>query len=258
MKYKKTILLFVSLVVFVFFLSGTVTAQDAPQKDGWQFYADLYGWMPNIYGESATGSDFEIDLDDILDNLQFMVMVVGGVKKDKWEFNVDVIYMDLEGDKNSTAYLLNLPVNVYADVELKAWVVTPTVRYNILEKDKFKLNILAGARYLYLDVDLKVDIDGVRDNEFSKSASDSGDVWDAIVGVTGEVMLNEKWYLPFQFDIGTGDSDLTYQAFGGVGYRFSRVDLIGGYRYLRWNFDDNSALDDLYISGPIAGVKIRF
>ena len=136
--------------------------------------------------------------------------------------------------------------------------MTLTVRYNILEKDKFKLNILAGARYLSLDVDLKVDIDGVRDKELSESASDSGDVWDAIVGVTGEVMLNEKWYLPYHFDIGTGNSDLTYQAFGGVGYRFSRVDLIGGYRYLRWNFDDSSALDNLYISGPIAGVKIRF
>jgi len=257
-KYKKTILLFVSLVVFVFFLSGTVTAQDAPPKDGWQFYVDLYGWMPSINVETASGSKSEIDFDDILDNLQFTVMAGLGAKKDKWEFMVDVIYLDLEADKNSTEMLGLIPVNVYKDVEMKAWVVTPTVSYNLLEEDKFKLNLLAGARYLDIDVDVKVDISGVRDHQRSISASGSGDVWDAIVGIRGEVTFNEKWYMPYHFDIGTGNSDLTYQAFGGVGYRFSRVDLIGGYRYMRWDFDDSSVLDNLYITGPIVGVKIRF
>ena len=123
----------------------------------------------------------------------------------------------------------------------------------------------AGCAGLYhdlapprLEVDLKVDIDGVRDHQLSESASDSGHVWDAIVGIKGEVTLNEKWYLPFYADIGTGDSDSTYNLFGGFGYRFSRVDLIAGWRYLRWNFDDNPALKNLYISGPLAGVKIRF
>ena len=136
--------------------------------------------------------------------------------------------------------------------------MTPTVTYTVIEKDKFKMNLVAGARYLDLDVDLKVDIDGVRDHELSRSGSDSGHVWDGIVGISGEVMLNEKWYMPFYADIGTGDSDSTYNLFGGFGYRFSRVDLIAGWRYLRWNFDDNPALKNLYISGPIAGVKIRF
>ena len=39
---------------------------------------------------------------------------------------------------------------------------------------------------------------------------------------------------------------------------FSRVDLMAGWRYERWNFDDNPVLDNMYINGPIAGVKIRF
>jgi len=93
--------------------------------------------MSNIYGELATGSDFEIDLDDILDNLQFMVMAIGGVKKDKWEFNVDVIYLDLEADKNSTAYLLNFPVNVYKDSILTPLSHVPFLwtRRRLLQQD---------------------------------------------------------------------------------------------------------------------------
>lgn len=256
---QKPNLLIVLFLAFFMCLPGVAMAQDTPAKDGLEFFVDLYGWMPNIHAESASGSDAEIDLGTIFDDLQFVLMGMLGAKKDKWGFTVDVIYMDLEDDNNSTKLLPGgIPVNVYTDVELKSWVVTPAVSYNILEKDKFKLDLLAGARYLYLDADLSVDFDGVRNRERSISGSDSGHNWDGIAGIKGEVTLNEKWYLPYYLDIGTGDSELTYQAFGGFGYRFSRVDLIVGYRHLRWDFDDNPALDHLYITGPIAGVKIRF
>ena len=59
-------------------------------------------------------------------------------------------------------------------------------------------------------------------------------------------------------DIGTGDTDLTWQALAGIGYRFDRFDMVAGYRYLKWEFDDNSALDNLDISGPMVGGKFRF
>ena len=117
---------------------------------------------------------------------------------------------------------------------------------------------ISYSAYLNLDVDSKVDVNEFRDPEASRSGSASGTVWDGIVGIKGEVTLNEKWYLPYYLDIGTGETDLTYQAFGGVGYQFSRVDLVAGWRYLRWNFDDSSAFDNMYINGPLVGVKIRF
>ena len=41
--------------------------------------------------------------------------------------------------------------------------------------------------------------------------SDSGDVWDGIVGLRGNVKLDKYWYLPYYFDVGTGASDLTWQ-----------------------------------------------
>ena len=89
------------------------------------------------------------------------------------------------------------------------------------------------------------------------SISDSGGVWDGIVGATGKVKLNEKWYLSYYVDVGTGDTRLTRQAFGGVGYRFKRVDAILGYRYLDWDFDGNDVFDDLNLSGPLVGIKFK-
>jgi hypothetical protein len=38
----------------------------------------------------------------------------------------------------------------------------------------------------------------------------SGNVWDGIVGIRGKVTLNEKWYLPYHLDVGTGNSEVTY------------------------------------------------
>ncbi len=36
----------------------------------------------------------------------------------------------------------------------------------------------------------------------------SGNLWDGIVGVKGTYDLNEKWFIPFYFDVGTGDKDM--------------------------------------------------
>ena len=59
-------------------------------------------------------------------------------------------------------------------------------------------------------------------------------------------------------DIGTGESDLTWQALAGIGYRFKRFDVHAVYRYLSWDFDDNPALDELDISGPAVGLRFLF
>ena len=70
--------------------------------------------------------------------------------------------------------------------------------------------------------------------------------------------MNPTWFIPFHLDIGTGESDFTWQGFAGLGYRFKSLDVLVGYRYLYWDFEDNAALDDLDVSGPGAGVRFYF
>ena len=116
---------------------------------------------------------------------------------------------------------------------------------------KSRLDILGGARYLYLKADLRVDALGAR-------AEDSGSNWDAIVGARGAVDLTEKWHLFGYLDIGAGDSDLTWQAMAGIGYKFKWFHVNAVYRYLKWDFDDNAAMDKLDVSGPALGIKFVF
>lgn len=252
--FRKIIYFVFVLTVFTTFALGSVAAEETAKADDWQFFVDLYGWLPNIKGDAASGNDIDIGVGTILDDLNFTIMGALGAQKGKWSFMADIIYFDMEDDQSGTRTLPpGIPVSTYIDVDLSAWVITPMVGYNLLRKDKFRLDVQAGARYLYLDADVKANI-----GPNGRRLSDSDSIWDAVVGVRGEVLFNEKWYLPYFLDIGTGGSELTFQIFGGVGYRFSKFELVAGYRYMRWNFDDSPVFDNLYLSGPLAGIKVRF
>ena len=239
---KKIVLLFV-LLFFTATTPGILAAEEAAQDEGWKFGAEIYLWGASIGGKSASGSNIDIDFDDLIENLNMAFMGTIGARKGKWSFMLDAIYLDVEDDDT-------VGPGVKADVELFGWILTPTVGYNILETEKGRLDVLGGARYLYLKAELG--LTGFSD------VSDSGSVWDGIIGFKGQVNLTEKWYMPFYADIGTGDSDLTWQAFAGIAYKFKKIDVILAYRYLYWDFDDSDVFDDLNLSGPYVGIKFVF
>ena len=62
--------------------------------------------------------------------------------------------------------------------------------------------------------------------------------------------------------MGTGDTDLSWQVFGGVGYKFNNLDLVAGYRHLEFDFvsgdEAGDLLNDIYISGPMVGIRYFF
>jgi hypothetical protein len=240
--FNKIALLALSVFVVITAAPGVVSAQEAAKETDWKFGAEVYLWGASIGGKTASGRDVEVDFDDLLKDLKMGFMGAFGAHKGKWSLAVDALYLDVEDDTTVSP-------GIKLSADLKGWVVHPIVLYNLVEKDNFTLNILGGARYLYLSTDLG--LGPLRDDV-------SGSFWDGIVGVRGKVNLTEKWYLPYHMDIGTGDSDVSWQALGGVGYRFKKFDVIAAYRYLDWNFDDGEAIQDLNFSGFLIGVKRAF
>jgi hypothetical protein len=253
MKTKHTccskVLLFLG-VLLIGLLSANVYAgsaqaaenQTTAQQDSWEYGFEIYGWGAAVGGTSGTGSNLDVDFDDLFSDLKFGFMTVLGARKDKWSFLADVIYLDVEDDGTTSD-------GTNASAELTGWIVTPVVGYNLVETEKLRLDIVGGARYLYLKTDVGLG---------SVHEAQSGSFWDAIVGIRGDVNLTKKWYLPYYLDIGTGNTDFTWQASAGVGYRFSKFDMVLGYRYLDWDFDDGEALDDLNLGGPFIGAKFTF
>ena len=167
------------------------------------------------------------------------------------------LYMDVEVNPN-TPFGPGVLNGVFRDLRSRSWVVTPQVTYRVVQSDRWDLDLLAGARYLYLKSDL------LRNNLLGVPVlkTDSAIFWDGIVGTSGKMKFDQNWFLPFHFDVGAGDTELTWQAFAGLGYNFGTWDLVAGYRYLEWDFDDDDTaggtFKDLNMSGPVFGAKFMF
>jgi hypothetical protein len=64
--------------------------------------------------------------------------------------------------------------------------------------------------------------------------------------------------MPYYVDVGTGDSDVTWQAMLGVGYAFGWGDVVGVWRYLDYDMSSGHTVSKLTTSGAAIGVKFHF
>ena len=218
--------------------------------DEWDLNGALYLWLTDIDIEDANGDSSTISFNQIKDNVDYVFMGHLGGQKEKLGFLIDTLYLDMSvSERNHVA-----PGLIHDRTELKALIITPAMTYRVVENDKFNLDILGGVRYLHLDINLKFNV--------LTDIGDDESVYNGVVGFKGNAQLNKNWNLPFYYDIGKGDSELTYQAFAGASYSFSSFDLSAGYRYMKFKFDDDDdfgeVLNNLVIKGPMVGAKFWF
>lgn len=241
------------LVAILILMGSLLFANSVAAEEDLGFDFMLYGWLPTIETESETGSKSEISRGDILENLDMTAMWAARVHKGKWSLMADFVYFNVSNDDGSSLNsLLKLD-----EVGLKSWIVTPTIGYTVHQTDQQSVELYAGARYIWIEVDLDLESRPPLPPE-SRNASDSASNWDAIVGVRGNYQLSDKWYIPYNINVGTGDSDSTWEASGALGYKFSKLDAVVGWRYLTWDFGNDSAVKDLTVNGPYAGAVFHW
>jgi len=226
----------------------------------WEYGLSIYGWLPSIsgnlnYSPPGSSGDINVDAEQILDSLQFTFMGSFEARNGVWSGFTDVIYLDLSGDKSKSVGLAD-GTALDADLELTGWIWTLGGSYTAWREQKSHLDLLAGVRLLSLDTEVKLSGGGPLQRD--RSLSDSLDLWDGIIGVKGRIALNYGWFLPYYFDVGTGDTDLTWQAMGGVGYAFDWGEVSLSYRYLEYDQGDDELLQDIGFGGAKLGVAFRF
>ena len=255
--------------------TGALAQQPASETESWQFGVSIYGWFPDIDGETAFtqpggGSDFKIDFDDIFDNLEFTLMGTFDVRKGRWGILTDAIYMDVgdsqTGTREATIGRRALPVNASAniDLDLKTLIWTLTGYYRVLDQPGMTLDVLAGARYL--DVETKVNwsvtgnVASIPVLDRTGAVKESFKNWDALIGLRGRFAFGAQnaWFVSYYFDVGAGDSDLTWQGIAGLGYAFHWGEIEAAWRNLYYNFPSDKAIADMSVSGPVIGVTFRW
>ncbi len=216
----------------------------------WQNEFTVYSWLSDISGTVNDSSDFSYDIDEIVDDLQMLLM--GGYEGRINRFSVigDLVYLNVGDEEDiSTPY-----GTATVDVDLRSLILSGAVGYDLIQSDMGRLSVVAGLRYMDMELESDLTVNGTE----VPRADGSQDVLDGTLGIRGYLSFGENWFLPYYADVGTGDSDISYQFFGGLGYQFGWGDVRVGYRHLCIEMEDEKLMEDLTISGPILGMGFRF
>ena len=259
-------------------LSGGAVAQGTQSSTDagpWQFTATLYGWVPTIDGKAnfpndKGSTDIHVPFDNILNHLKMTFMGTLDAHNGRWGMFTDVLYMDIGGVKSQTHDLpignIRIPATATADLslDLKALVWTVAGEYRVASDPAWTVDLLGGARLMQMKPTLGFSITdnlgpiAIPGPSGTKQVNEK--IWNGIVGVKGRYALGEKnaWFLPFYLDVGTGDSKLTWQGAGGVGYAYHWGEVVALYRYLDYTGKSGKPIADMTMGGPQLGVVFRW
>ncbi|MDF1586806.1 hypothetical protein [Marinimicrococcus flavescens] len=241
-------------------------------SEDWQFNLTPYLWALSIEGDvtvKGVEASPSVSFNDILDNLNYAIMLEGDARKERIGLFANVIYADL-GDSGTVGPGPGLSIKADA----KMTIAGAGAYYRLgpwnLDREagasgpRLVVDPYAGIRYTYMDTDL-----GFRRIERDVGADKH---WvDPIIGVRTLWELTPRWNVNVLGDIGgfgiSGASDLSWQAVGLVGYRFGLfgsddANLVAGYRALSQDYKDGNGRDafkwDMILHGPVLGLAIAF
>ena len=242
----------------------------------WHFALTPYLWLPSI----RTTLDFSLPPDQggTIENelgpkdLNFAVMLTGEARLDDWALTGDLIYLDLSSSGSRVtsvgrrdSILVPRERNLGTQTDLSAYTATVAGHYTAWRGPAGLLDVLAGLRVLHLEAGMDWRLDSTitgTDFTLARSGHVDGDVTllDGLVGVRGRNWFGDsgKWFVSYYGDVGAGDSALTWQAFGALGYTLGWGEALVGYRYLAYDQSDQKFVQDMSFKGPLVGIAFRF
>lgn len=250
-------------------------------QDGWEFQLTPYLWLPTIGGDlnyslppgGGGAPSIEVGPTDWLDLLNGVFLINGEMRKGRFSIFTDFVYLGLESDNDRVRSVqignvipVDIGVNLSTQTEFDGLSWTLAAGYTMQETNTSSMDLIAGVRYFGADVstswDLSVDITGPGGGVVlpsQGSISEDVDLWDGIVGVRGRLGIGEsKWSVPYYVDVGTGASDLTWQAMTGLTYSYGWGDLMLVFRHLEYDEGPDGLLNGFSFSGPAFGGRFQF
>lgn len=233
----------------------------------WKHEVMIYGWLgipeaelTYTIPESDPAAGGEEVTTNVADSIDMVFMGTYRGQKDKFSVIIDAIYLGMSNDNDTDLFTSRrgLPdTNIKSEASIDAWMAAAYGGYNVVNSQLVRVDLIAGLRYAYLSAEEKI----TSSNDLNLrgiTLSGSVDLWDAVVGIDGSVYINKQWYLPYHFDIGAGDSDLTWRASAGMGYRFDWGSVILSYRHLAYDVSDSRLIENIDFSGPLLGASFQF
>lgn len=274
-----------ALLFLLVFGAAPAWSQNTQADSGWRFSVTPYLWLPTMesnlrYGPPAAGGaapQVTMDADTLLGMLDFAMMFNADARKGPWSVMTDLIYLDLSSDKSGVRSIDfnpgSGPVNIFhtgldigTTTKVKGTVWSLAGGYALVQDARNHLDVIGGFRYFDLEATTSWRVSAVvtgpvGSTNFATTGSitQGESLWDAIVGLRGQSKVGSgRWFMPYYVDVGGGDSKLTWQAAGGIGYTYKWGDLRLVYRHLSYEQSGNKLVQDLSFSGPAFGARFQF
>jgi hypothetical protein len=257
----------ISAAALCAFAALSPTDSAAQTAESWKWQASIYAYLPDISGRTtfpdrSGGGGSTLDAETTLDNLQMTFMGNIEASNGRWGMFTDAVYMDIgntkSGYRDFTIGGAALPAGVDANVsyDLKGWAWTLAGTWRVASTPAATMDVIAGTRLFDLRQTFGYEVTGNVGSIPTAGRAGTSEAklsnWDAIVGVKGRMAFGEsrKWFVPYYFDIGTGESDLTWQAMGGIGYSFGWGDVVASWRYLDYDMKSGKKIESMTFNGP--------
>ena len=207
----------------------------------------IYLWGAGISGNATLGTKtvptapVDVDFDDIIDDLAAGFQMHYEGVGERWGIGGDFTYVKLE-DTN--------------DAGVSGTVESTLTELFGLYRASQAIDLLAGVRIASVDMNVKGPA-GFAEVEGDRSLTD------IFGGARARLPLSDSVLFVLRGDIGTGDSDLVWNALLGIDWHMSdSIALRGGYRWLDYEIDkDDSKIDsslDMTMSGPFLGIGFQW
>ena len=233
-------------------------APDSAFSSGWTYEATPYIWFAGVKGETRVGTrlpavEVDASFSDLASNLDMGLTGSMEARKGRWGMLFDLLYVNLSADAEPV-----LPDRSGENTaDLKQLLLQLAVAYRVLDNGATSVDALFGARYSRGDVDVTL-VPGVL-RPFGSERSGNVGWTDAFAGTRITHKLSDRWSLVAYADVGSGESDSSWQFIAGANYRFSAT-MIGklGYRALSMDYQQTQFAYDIKTSGIYAGLGFRF
>ncbi|MBP2674431.1 MAG: hypothetical protein H6Q84_1271 [Deltaproteobacteria bacterium] len=243
------------LAIAAFLFAGTAFAADS------EFRIEPYLWVAGLTGTIGTptsgpglpeGGRIDATFGNLSENLELAGggMIAVDYRRNRWSVFGDWTYAHVKSEAPSPLGQLFSSV----EGDLKGHIVQGAAGYQLYGGDRWRVEAYAGARYYNLDLQLEL-----RPGTLAGRVSQADPDWvDGLVGARYQGLLGDHWAFALQGDVGTGGSDVSWQGIASLGYRVSWGTIVGGWRYLKVDYEDGDTKMDLALSGPFFGVIFRF
>lgn len=208
----------------------------------------LDGSLEDNRGPTTNEIDFNQDIGDVTDNLDFNGSLMVEFVKDHWANMAQIDYISTDNDDTD--------INVAgADVEIETdtMLATAATGYRFEFGERSSADLMVGVRYGKIDIE--ADVKGG-----PGSADADTDAVDGIVMLRPRIALGRHWAFSPTLSAGAGDSDLVWELAPEFIYTNDccNLEFRFGYRTVNYEFEENNVDLDFSFAGPMAGIGFTF